>query len=300
MTDKLDIPVEFQSSLIPELLTDDTLLQFGCHKEMACFNACCKAADVTLAPFDILRLKWHFQLNSSEFLDRYTVPFQAEGDGTPGVKLKTDEQKACVFMQETGCSVFAHRPSACRYYGLGLLTHRAQNSAQDQPYYFRNKEDFCLGWNEPTVQPIRDYRTAQGLPEYDEINREWMQIMLKKRSAGPTVGKPTPLSFQLYFMASFDLDRFRRFVESSQFAKVYIISDETRACFKDDVALQKFAFRFLRQVLFAEETIPTHANILEKRWEQRKDIIELRYKAELELARLKAEQDRQAALDTGQ
>ena len=300
MTDKLDIPAEFQSSLIPELLTDDTLLQFDCHPGVACFNACCKAADITLAPHDILRLKQHFQLSSSEFLDQYTVPFQAEGDGTPGVKLKTDENKVCVFMREQGCSVFANRPAACRYYGLGLLSHRAQDSAEDKQYYFRNKEAFCLGWEQHKTQPIRDYRQAQGLPEYDEINREWMQIMLKKRSAGPTVGKPTPLSFQLYFMASFDLDRFRRFVESAQFAKVYILSDDTRETLKDDIALQKFAFRLLRQVLFAEETIPTHANILEKRWEERKDIIELRYKAELESARLKAEQERQAALESDQ
>ena len=38
------------------------------------------------------------------------------------------------------------------------------------------------------------------------------QIILKKRSAGPTVGKPPEMTFHLFFMASYDLDRFRRAV----------------------------------------------------------------------------------------
>lgn len=299
MAEKFDIPEELQSSLVPELLTEDTQLQFHCHPGVTCFNICCKAADVTLAPYDILRLKKRLGMTSSEFLNTYTVPFQVDGQGMPGVKLRTDDSKACLFVREEGCSVYEDRPAACRYYGLGLLSHRAEGSSDDVQYYFRNKEAHCQGWNTTRTQTIHDYRISQGLPDYDAINREWMQIMLKKRSAGPAVGTPNPLSYQLYFMASFDLDRFRRFVESPQFANVYILGAETRDELQDDTALQKFAFRLLRQVLFDEQTIPTHANILEKRWEERKDIIELRHQAAVEQARLKAEEERRAALESG-
>ncbi|MBO0612080.1 MAG: hypothetical protein RL122_2689 [Pseudomonadota bacterium] len=298
MAEKLDIPEEFQSSLIPELLTDDTTIQFNCHPGVSCFNICCKAADVTLAPYDILRLKKRLGMTSSEFLDKHTVPFETDGHGTPGIKLRTDDNKTCLFVREEGCSVYEDRPAACRYYGLGLLSHRAQGSSDDVQYYFRNKEAHCQGWNSEQVITVRDYRQQQGVPEYDEINREWMQLMLKKKSAGPAIGKPDPLSFQLYFMASFDIDRFRRFVESPAFAKVYIVSDADRAAFQDDVILQKFAFRLLRQVLFDEQTIPTHENVLEKRWEERKDIIELRHNAAVELHLKKAEEDRRVALDS--
>lgn len=297
MAEKFDIPEEFQSSLVPELLTDDTTVQFNCHPGVSCFNICCKAADVTLAPYDILRLKKRLGMTSSEFLDKHTVPFEVDGQGMPGVKLRTDDSKACLFVREEGCSVYADRPAACRYYGLGVLSHRAQGSSEDVQYYFRNKEAHCQGWNTEQVITIRDYRQQQGVAEYDEINREWMQLMLKKRSAGPSVGKPDPLSFQLYFMASFDIDRFRRFVDSPAFAKVYILSDDTREALKDDVAMQKFAFRLLRQVLFDEQTIPTHDNILETRWNERKDIIELRHKAAVELHLKKAEEERRAALE---
>lgn len=297
MTEKFDIPEEFQSSLVPELLTDDSPIQFNCHPGVSCFNICCKAADVTLAPYDILRLKQRLGITSTEFLEKYTVPFQVDGQGTPGVKLRTDETKACLFVREEGCSVYADRPSACRYYGLGLLSHRAEGSPDDVQYYFRNQEAHCQGWSTDQVRTIRDYREQQGVPEYDAVNREWMQLMLKKRSAGPTVGKPNPLSFQLYFMASFDIDRFRRFVESEQFARVYLLGEDTREELKDDLALLRFGFRLLRQVLFDEQTIPTHANILEKRWEERKDIIELRRQAAIEEARHRAEEDRKAALE---
>lgn len=298
MAEKLDIPEEFQSSLVPELLTDNTTIQFNCHPGVSCFNICCKAADVTLAPYDILRLKQRLGISSTEFLEKYTVPFQADGQGMPGVKLRTDETKACLFVREEGCSVYTDRPSSCRYYGLGLLSHRAEGSPDDVQYYFRNQETHCQGWNTDQVMTIRDYREQQGVPEYDAINREWMQLMLKKKSAGPAVGKPNPLSFQLYFMASFDIDRFRRFVESEQFARVYLLSDETREELKDDVALLRFGFRLLRQVLFDEQTIPTHENILEKRWNERKDIIELRRQAAIEEARLRAEEERKAALES--
>lgn len=297
MTERLDIPAELESSLVPELLTDETEIQFRCHKGISCFNNCCKSADITLAPYDILRLKHRLDLDSSSFLKDYTVPFQADGQGMPGVKLKTDDEQVCTFMSESGCSVFEDRPSACRYYGLGILSHRAEGSADDVQYYFRNQESFCEGWDTDQVQSIHDYREEQGLPEYDAINREWMQIMLKKKSAGPSVGTPNPLSFQLYFMACFDLDRFSRFVQSEQFSRVYILSDETRVELEDEIALQRFAFRLLRQVLFDEQTIPTHENILEKRWNERKDIIELRHQAAVAEARQKAEVERKAALD---
>ncbi len=299
MAEKLDIPEEFQSSLVPELLTDDTVIQFHCHPGVSCFNSCCKAADVTLAPYDIIRLKKRLGMTSSEFLDQHTVPFETDGHGTPGVKLRTDETKACLFVRDAGCSVYEDRPAACRYYGLGLLSHRASGSSEDKQYYFRNQEAHCQGWKSEQVITVRDYREQQGVPEYDAINREWMQLMLKKKSAGPAIGKPDPLSFQLYFMASFDIDRFRRFVESPAFAKVYMIGDDERAALQDDVILQKFAFRLLRQVLFDEQTIPTHANVLEKRWEERKDIIELRHKAAVELHLKRTEEERQAALDSG-
>ena len=100
---------------------------------------------------------------------------------------------------------------------------------------------------------------------------------------GPGVGKPPEMSLQLYFMACFDQDRFRRFVLSDSFKKNYNIEDELYENIeKDDIALMYFGFRLLRQVLFNEKTLAEIDGALEKRVEERKEAIEMRRKIEIE------------------
>ena len=89
-----DIP--FKSSILPKLLDEGTKLRFRCYKGISCFNACCKRADVTLAPYDIIRLKRRLGMSSTDFLAKHTVPFEMDADGLMGVKLKTDDQGAMV------------------------------------------------------------------------------------------------------------------------------------------------------------------------------------------------------------
>ena len=76
MSEKFDIP--FKSDMVPKILDDDTKIQFRCHKGISCFNACCKNADITLTPYDVLRLKKRLGLTSGEFLKQHTVPFEME------------------------------------------------------------------------------------------------------------------------------------------------------------------------------------------------------------------------------
>ena len=83
----------------------------------ACWNACCSNIDISLTPYDILRLKRRLDLTSTEFLERYTVPYEMEKDGIAGVKLRpVDGGTACRFMEPEGCGVYDDRPTACRYY----------------------------------------------------------------------------------------------------------------------------------------------------------------------------------------
>ena len=100
---------------------------------------------------------------------------------------------------------------------------------------------------------------------------------------GPGVGKPPEMSLQLFFMACFDQDRFRRFVLSPAFKSNYTVDDETYANIeKDDIALMYFAFRLMRQVLYNEKTIAEADGALDKRVEDRKEVIEMRRKVEIE------------------
>jgi hypothetical protein len=81
--------------------------------------------------------------------------------------------------------------------------------------------------------------------------------VLKKRSSGPAVGRPSQRSFELFFLASYDIDGFRAFVASEGFDRTFELDAETRArLLGDEDELLAFAHRFLRQVLYGEQSIP--------------------------------------------
>lgn len=261
------------SPITPITLGLDDTFQFSCHRGIACFNKCCQQIDIQLTPYDILRLKTRLGLSSRDFLLRYTVPFEMDGHGVPGLKLRTlGETTQCQFLTPEGCGVYEDRPTACRYYALGLMSMRKKDSATDEDSFFVVKEDHCLGHQEPHTQTIRDYRKDQGVDLYDDLNREWRQVVLKKRSCGPTIGKPSDRSLQLFFLASYDVDGFRDFISTSSFNEVYNISPELRATLLgDETALMRFGFQFLKQSLFGEAHIPEHPDALEKRIARQKE-----------------------------
>lgn len=257
-----------QSPVMPAMFDGSKRINFRCHKGVACFNACCKSIDISLTPYDILRLKQRLGMTSGEFLRTYTVPYEMEQDGLAGVKFNPVEGgTACRFMTEDGCSVYEDRPTACRYYPVALLSMRKQDEFVDSQSYALVKEDHCLGHNDPRELSIDDYRAEQGLADYDELARGWRQLVLKKKSSGPTVGKPSKRSLQLWFMACYDIDRFRAFVESESFGHVFVLpADERARILADDTELMLFAFRFLRQVLFGEQSIDLdQASVQERR-----------------------------------
>ena len=233
-----------QSPILPVQLSLDDKFQFRCHKGIACFNKCCENIDILLTPYDIIRLKNHFGITSREFIDLYTTDFALDAHGMPGLKLRTQENStACINLTPAGCGVYEDRPAACRYYALGLVSMRKKDAPRDEDSYFVVKEDHCLGHNEPVTQTVREYRREQGVDVYDEINHEWRQIILKKRSSGPTVGRPSERSFELFFLVSYDIDGFRAFVASAGFDAVFDLDPAFKLeLMTDEVKLLKFGF----------------------------------------------------------
>jgi hypothetical protein len=143
--------------------------------------------------------------------------------------------------------------------------------------YFVVREPHCKGHEEPKTQTVREYRIEQGIDRYDVMNREWRDIILKKRSSGPTVGAPSARSLQLYDMCSYDMDKFREFIQTPGFTGIFdadaIGMDKL---LQDEELLLTFAMRFLKQVLFGEMTIPQRAGAREARLEQRRARIQER------------------------
>ena len=282
----------------PTRLELEDKLKFRCHRGVSCWNECCSRADVTLAPYDVLRLKDHVGMDTTEFLKAHTVPFELDMHGVPGLKLRADDSGACLFMTEEGCSVYENRPTACRYYPSGLLSMKSISESTDERHFLLVKEDHCKGHDEDHTQTIGEYRKAQGVEEYDDLNLEWYQIILKKKSTGPSIGKPSDMSLQMFFMASYDMDRFRRFVMSEAFIKMYDLDDEEYASLeKDDIALMKFGFKLMKQVFFGEITVKEREGAWEKRVEERREILAFRKEAEISEHQRRTDQAREDALN---
>lgn len=282
MNNKFDLPVN--SPIVPSELTLEDEFQFNCHKGIACFNECCKSIDITLLPYDIARLRKRLELTSQEFLHLYTVPFQMDGQGMPGVKMRTlEDTTACPFVKEDGCSIYEDRPTACRYYALGQMSKRVMQSPVDETSYFVVKESHCLGHAESKKMKIKDYLQEQGVAQYDDINRGWRQIILKKKSSGPVIGAPSKRSLQMFFMASYDIDGFKSFIQTEGFKSLFKIDEaKLRAAIDDDATAIRLAADLMKKVLFGEDTMEIDDAVAQERAQARSSAIEARRNGEKE------------------
>lgn len=265
-----DLCAQTQGPVQPTQLRPADTFRFRCHRGVSCWNACCHGADVTLTPADILRLARRFAVRPAALLERYTVPAVHEASGMPVVKLKmggADGKGPCSFMVPEGCSVYADRPLTCRYYPLGLVSHKLKDANEKEDFHFLVKEPHCKGHEEARLQTVEEFRREQGVAEYEETNRGWIDILMKlaswKSIGGPTGKAPSPQTQQMFFMVSTDVDRFRRFVFETRFLQVYEVPPEAVELIRaHDEALLKLGFDWLKNVLFNEPAIAMRPDVL--------------------------------------
>ncbi|NOX08849.1 MAG: YkgJ family cysteine cluster protein [Gammaproteobacteria bacterium] len=263
------------SPVMPIQYDEDYTIKFECKPGISCWNACCKAIDITLTPYDIVRLKNRLGMTSAEFLAAYTVPYEMDADGLPGVKFRTeDEAPVCLFVQDEGCSVYEDRPTSCRYYPIGLVSQRKQDEYVDNVSYAVVVEDHCKGHDEDREITIKDYRKEQGVEDYDKHGRAWRQLILKKKSSGPSIGKPSKRSLQIFFMASYNIDTFREFIKSEGFSQVYELTDEHLEVINgdDDVAFLGFSMKFITQLLYGEDFLVMKTDAEDSRVARRREM----------------------------
>ncbi|WP_232370803.1 YkgJ family cysteine cluster protein [Desulfogranum marinum] len=284
------------SNILPEKLTLDSALQFECHPGVSCFTACCHNIKIILTPYDILLLKKRLNIASHELITQYTEPTYLEKTDMPGVQLKlVGEKKACPFVTPEGCTVYEDRPTACRYYPVGMADFHegGTNDAAEQKFFFLVKEDHCKGHEEPKKWTIREWRADQGVDVRDEMNKEWLRLVMRRKSFG-LQATLSDAAKRMFFMASTDLDTFRKFVFESSFLDTYVVDEETLAKIKeDDIELMLFSFQYLANTLFGAGEMPIKQEKLQAKIEeikQRQD--NSLQNAEREYEELKAERDR--------
>jgi Fe-S-cluster containining protein len=230
----------------------DTQFQFQCGPERECFNRCCADVAILLSPYDVLRLKKAMRMDSSAFLEKYTLTMRSRDSKLPVVFLRMDEEsRKCPFVGESGCTVYRHRPWACRMYPLGMAEPAGQNASAGR-FYFLVKESLCQGHQNGSERSVRDWIDNQELEAFDLMQAPFLELM-----AHPQWQSPEALSqekLDMYFMSIYDLDRFRRFVFDTRFLEFFDI-DESRvqAIAQDDEELLEFAFDWLAFSLFREK-----------------------------------------------
>jgi len=256
------------SKVVPVKLTKDSRFHFRCHPKVRCFTACCSNVNIALPPYDLLRLRRRLGLAADEFLRQYGEVQVLDKTLFPVVtlKMRDDEKKSCPFVTPQGCTVYEDRPNICRYYPVGMATLRKIDAegGKDE-FYFMTREDHCKGFEEDKQWTIAEWRQDQGADLYDDMNRGWMEILIKKKSHGQ--GKPFPdIKNEMFFKMSFDTDYFRAFVFNSTFLEIYDIpAERIEKVRTDDTELLKLSYEWLRQAIFAEETLKFKEGVLEKR-----------------------------------
>ena len=243
----------------PVRLGPDSEFQFKCHKGVKCFNQCCRDINIILTPFDIIKLKNRLGLSSEEFLALYTEPQILAKTDLPVVMLKLlDEEgsasgrKACPFVREDGCLVYVDRPTTCRYYPLGVASLSHKEDSGDDEFYFFVHESHCLGFEEKKDWTVSQWRRDQAVDVHDEINAEWTDLLVRKRSFPPNI-KLTEQTKKIFFLVSYNIDKFREFVFESSFLNRYSIDSTTLERIKtDEIALLKFGLKWLKWLLFKE------------------------------------------------
>ncbi|MEE9610865.1 MAG: YkgJ family cysteine cluster protein [Desulfatiglandales bacterium] len=232
--------------------------QFGfrCHRDIPCFTKCCADLNLILTPYDIVRIKNRLGMSSDAFLEQYTDTRMEEHTRFPLIKLNMnrDKSRRCPFVTREGCSIYEDRPGSCRIYPLGRASLKVDREKETREKFFIVNEGHCLGFEEGKQWTTEEWMADQGVDEYNAMNDQWLAIITSPKSLGQE--KDIPRKIQMFYMASYDLDKFRRFIFESRFFDLFQGDAEKKeklAC--DDVELMKFAFDWLNFSLFGEKTI---------------------------------------------
>lgn len=259
--------------VVPVKLTLDSKFKFRCHKAIKCFTKCCSNIDILLTPYDILRLKNRLRLSSGEFLSKYTYVKIDENSSLPHVILKMtdDKERTCPFVNSEGCTIYTDRPANCRYYpiGQGILKKAGEKGPEEEEFYFFINETHCLGYEDDKKWTIKSWRIDQEVNVYDEMNRDWKAMQLRKNTQAQD--ELTENKQAQVYMACYDIDRFRRFVFESSFLDIFDIKNKVIERIKaDESELMKFGFNYVKYILMVEQTLKFKAGALEAREKNRR------------------------------
>lgn len=241
-----------QPALLPQFVTRlsraDTFA-FSCHKNVNCFTDCCRMLELSLTPYDVLRLRKATGRTSAELLDEYIIIEQDPGEPFPRFYLTMidDGRASCVFVADQGCQVYGHRPSACRAYPLGRAAIRTEAGSMEE-HFILVKEEHCMGFLEPVVQNALQYSADQELETYNRFNDAVANILQHE-----TIRKgfiPSAGQIELFILALYNIDTFRERLLGGRLEGSSLTTVE-KDRLQDDEQLLLYGIDWLQDQLFA-------------------------------------------------
>lgn len=231
---------------------------FDCHPGVSCFTFCCKNVNLTLYPYDIIRLKTALGLDSEEFVREHTFLTSEDNPYFPTVKLKlkVNAENSCPFLLEEGCTVYRDRPSACRTYPLERGVMGSEDKRVTNEVYFLTHHDYCMGHREEKSLDVKSWLRSQRLLDYNVNNDLWAELDTLFRTnpwKGEGVGGERQ---QLAFMVCYNIDGFRRFCKQHRLLEQFRLSKQCKKRIQqEDSELQKFGFEWLKLILTGTSTL---------------------------------------------
>jgi len=224
---------------------------FSCHKDLSCFNACCRNKHLPLSPYDVLRLKKALRIHSDTFLVEYAVYALDPGSGFPviSLKMRDDEEKTCPFVSAEGCRVYSDRPTACRLFPLGRASGGGKSRDKRDQFFFLQELPGCLGGGEEKTWVVKEWLEDQGVLPYMAINDRMLDLLFHPKRER---GKPLDdRQLQMLIVACYNLDAFREFVSETELLTSSGIDEETRLRIeRRETALLMFGLAYLTETLF--------------------------------------------------
>jgi hypothetical protein len=170
------------------------------------------------------------------------------------LKMDLDLNGRCPFVTPQGCTIYEDRPGACRIYPLGRAALRVDREKETREKFFIVDEEHCLGFCEDRKWTLEEWMASEGVDEYNTMNDQWLEIITSQKSLGNQ--EDIPRKIQMFYMASYNLDRFRKLIFETRFLDRFQVKAERIEAFAtDDVPLMQFAFDWLKFSLFGEKTI---------------------------------------------
>jgi len=234
-------------------LNENDIFSFKCHSELPCFNQCCRNLNLFLYPYDVIRLKKRLEISSDQFLDKYVDVVLRPSDFFPEVLLSMSENqnKTCIFLTDSGCSVYSDRPDTCRLFPMEKGILYGSETKKNKPIYFFRPPDFCKGHYEERKLTVKEWVKDQDAELHSKMTEKWADVrQLFQNNPWGREGAEGNKA-KMAFMAAYNTDRFRDFIFNSTFLKRYKVkSDILNRIKEDETELLKFGFEWIKFYLW--------------------------------------------------